>query len=99
MRQRLLQRLDRVRVLGFIEQSCSEIGVAAEALGSQVDDFVKHLGGVVVLGLTKIEGAEQVVTAPIVGAQGDYLLISVFCVLRFAETVVGSCQAHVGVFI
>ena len=51
------------------------------------------------MGLAKIEGAQQVVAAPVVGTQGDYLLIGIFGVLPVAESLVSATQADVGVFI
>src|SRR5579863_10118043 len=41
--QRLLQRFYCVRILCFVKQSCSQVGVAAITLWSQLHDFMEHL--------------------------------------------------------
>src|SRR6266851_338926 len=97
--QRLLQRLNSLRIFRLIQIRRAQVSVSAEALRGALDDSLKHLGGVVILSLSKIERTQQVITAPVVRAQGDDLLIGIFCVLRFPQPLISAAQADVGVFV
>src|SRR5215470_15061421 len=86
---------DAIGVAALEAISGGQIIVTGEGVWSELNHALEHFGGLVVLSITQVEDAQQIVTAPVLRTQADDPLVSLLSLVQLTQKLVGPGEPDV----